>query len=610
MARVEFITPEPRSGGVFGKAGFNLGPQSDYNLGCIYRNLIYASRDQWVKNDWTSFDGSYSDDGWPLDVGTATSFIQTVIMTQQRISEMPTGLLRLSWVGGNGVRPNMAWSSSTIASSDTSTNPQYSTYDVTAWGGTVTYNILKADIDASPGGAAAYALDPIRDVELCPDADAGTTRYGGANLLEPAFLAAAAEWDYVRFLNISVANQKAGMTSHTPSVGVGQTKSNNYATMCHGPYNGGGARHRSGGATLGICIEIANQCGIKGWFHIPGEYTDQAVTDWAQELVDNYDHSMGPPIIENSNEIWNGGFSINAYTHSAGLAEEVATESSPGAGDGRHGGDSYPAWRQSGFRSHQMMNLVEAVFDAAGKDFSPVLCLQTGYTGRNKNTYECNSSEPFDSGSADMVGDFFPTFGTTNYWGAFLTSNAGWLTGGEASLNTVKGGPGNVTPGQDQSPDFTEAYASCLYSINTYETNGALSDTWQTNANQIFAHWPEKSMVAYEANHHATDYGGNDNTPEIYEWVSQYETEEFAFLLRRADQVWTSIFTTAGGKVPSLCFFVLVDQPAVANRGTVNGHWQMADSFAACVAPPDGTYKILDAHKFAVGQHSGYELNF
>jgi len=596
MARLEFLVTNPRKSNC-AIEGVQFEPVSDYEGGCPFNNIYYKARPGWVDNTWAKFDGTYSDDGWPEGVGSASSHIQTVLHTSPADGDFPYTDYRCSWVGGNGVKPSIIFNGGSAGTVTDATNPQHTDYNITAMAGTITFKISKADIDASPGGAAAYALDPIRDVEICETSLAGTTRVGGANFIRQSRIDAVAPWGHIRVMNEAATNQKSGNTTYNAA---GKTKPYTFATFSHGPYNGGAGEFRTGGMPLRALCELVSACGVQGWYCVPGEFTDAAVTDWATDLVTFHNFDTGPPIIELSNEMWNFGFAINAIMHQTGLAEEVATESSPGAGDGRHGGDSYPAWRQSGFRAKQVMDIIETVFDAAGKDFCPVLCMQTGYTGRNKNTYECNSSEPFDSGSTDMTGDFFPTFGFSGYFGSWFTGSVNWISGG--ALNTTKGGPGNVTNGEDQSPDFTEGYDSIEYEITQFHTNGAIGDTWQKNADQVFVHWPDKSIVAYEANHHCAGYGGNSGTPELLEFVNQYQSDRFAELLRLAHETWCGIFTTAGGKVPGWSWFTLT------GPSNPDGYWSLCTTLEDAAADSDGSFKLLDAARLVSGQHSSFQL--
>lgn len=597
MARLPIDALDYRKGPAFVAAGMNTVPVHDYQTGSPFHNLFYRARPTWVNSSFADSDCDYNDDGFPINVGTDPTRVQTVWMTSGAKDDFPVGNYRLSWVGGNGVKPSMSFGGSAAATITDDTNPQHTDYNITSFDGTCTLRIAKADIDASPGGAAAYEADPIRQIELCEVALAGTTVWNGsafgANLLRQDWIDLYSRYAFIRVMNIAATNQKDSVTTHTG----GLSKGSGAATFAHGDYEGGASQPNTGGAPLGVQIEMVNALGIQGWFCIPWEYTDDAVRDWAEQLVAELDPDTGPPIIEDGNEVWNPSFDANAKCQAAGLAEEAATESSPGAGDGRYSGDAFPFWSHYGFRAHQKMNIVQEVFDAAERDFCPVLCLQTGYTGRSSDSTTVNVSEPFNPLSTDRAGDHFPTFGITWYFGHWFATAPNWTDGG--ALNTTKGGPGNVTNGINQYPDFSEGMESLKYEIESFHTSDQ-NDTWRRNFEQVFAIWPDKHFVAYEANHHVVEDGTNDGTVELQAFVADYETDEFAGLIRLAARTFEDLGVNSLGKKPSTALFVATSTPLLADRGSHDGYWGAWDGFSNALESHDGTFKMGDSfHRIA-----------
>ena len=162
MAQVDFARPDFRFRDQRVADGMNTTAVLYYTKGSPFNNLMYQSEDQ-VRPDGanTDFDGTRDANGYPLDYGTATTWIGWYVWANIE-GDVTAGDWVLNWDGGgNGaVKPSL---SSLTPTTDTAQRRVYNITDAD-FAKTIPLRINVADIDAF--GTAAYAADPIRNLSL------------------------------------------------------------------------------------------------------------------------------------------------------------------------------------------------------------------------------------------------------------------------------------------------------------------------------------------------------------------------------------------------------------------------------------------------------------
>jgi hypothetical protein len=315
MALIPFGKSDLRKGGLAAD-GINTTSTNYWTRGNPYWNLMYQSEDNIRTDGATSpFAGTLNSDGYPLDYGTATNWIEWYCWSEIQ-DEFPWGIdWVLTWEGGgNGtVKPKINGMTPTVDEA------QRRVYAVTESDFTIArpLRIDVADIDA--WGTANYAADPIVNVRFEPLSMEGTCGYGEANFIRQDYIDAYSEFDYLRMMNFQATNQQATNSSWA------DRKPTTYRTFAHGAYNGGAGRHAPAGAPLTVCLEIAKQVGIRPWVCIPHEYDDASITAFFEYIRDNWDWSYGHPMIEWTNEFWNTGFQQGQWCQAQGLLHDAST---------------------------------------------------------------------------------------------------------------------------------------------------------------------------------------------------------------------------------------------------------------------------------------------
>lgn len=580
---VAFSQPDPRAG-VGSKAGTNTTAVLYYRKGSPFNNLCYQAEDI-VRADGVNadFDGQRNSDGYPTTYGTATTHIEWYIMSNLE-GEYPAGNYVLTWSGGGAgtVKPSLTGKTPTV---DEANRRVYSMSEAD-FAGARSIRILVADIDS--WGTGNYAGDPITDVQFSHEDYEGTCGYGEADFLRQDYIDAYSKFTGgLRVMNMMATNQQDGNTAWA------NRRPTTYRTFSHGAYDDGTGRHTPAGAPLPVVIEIVNTLGVPGWFNIPHAYDDSSITAWAQYLVDNYDHSLGPPAVEWSNECWNSTFIQEDWCQTEGLAEDAATESSPGAGDGRYGGDSFPLFAHAGFRSSQAMQLVKAVFDTAGKDFCAVLGVQTGNTGAALKTLQANTSEPFSAVSAETPADHHDSVCVSGYVGGKILREPFWSSSGAKD-------DGDPVPGTTENtinwdPDITKMWDHFDYMLDTFHPGSSTTDAWAKSEAQITAEGFSE-ILCYEGNHHVVrEFGGGagaDGLAWAQTLVDQYETETFQSYHRKLMRVWHDIFGDG-------CYMHFV---LVADNTDDDGYWSYYPDLPTAVAEQaDGTYKLAESMRLVCG---------
>jgi hypothetical protein len=282
------------------------------------------------------------------------------------------------------------------------------------------------------------------------------------------------------------------------------------------------------GAAWEYVIELANETGKDVWISLPNRSTDDYVTKVAQMFkygsdgVNPYTSPQASPVwpplnsnlnlyVENSNELWNGGFNFpqTQDNHNAAIAE-VNAGGSPLNFDGSTN-DWYWAWRRVAKRVIEISNIFRSVFGDADMmtRVRPVLMSQLGYTNGpllqemhmmqdyyNNPAYVTTPRPPgyyiyaaggsgyygpSDSSSVDQI---FATMAST--FPASLQADANWTLCFGVKRIAYEGGPGLQ---QTQNPTINANLAAAWADPRMTQVVVNQHNVWSQNAGDLLIYF-------------------------------------------------------------------------------------------------------------------------
>jgi Ca2+-binding RTX toxin-like protein len=330
--------------------------------------------------------------------------------------------------------------------------------------------------------------------------------YEAGAIFEPGFIDMVDDHRVIRFMDLQATNWSS-------QVNFEDINSVDYFSWASG---GGG----KSGTPISVMVDLANQIGADPWFNIPHQATDDYIRQFAEYVRDNLDPGL-TAYFEYSNEAWNFIFSQASWTNETGL--EFFTD----VPEFRN--DDYPFSEYYGYRSAEMMSIVQDVFgDGFEARTHGVLATQTRNTGVLYPALA--GAEYFATNSGHTIDELFDSVAVTGYFDAGI--------GREATLPLIQQwideSKARYEAGLEDTPYqyFNEQAAINLrdQSLQQQAVNDGLITSMDGTSIQDLAtiHFPENfalaeqyglDLIQYEAGSHVTAQGALSGDEEVFDFI-------------------------------------------------------------------------------------------
>lgn len=307
------------------------------------------------------FDNGYVDSNYeltdPLPTG-ATAYQRLIFssgVSSTRLTSLSSVNMKVTWTGGaaissisfggdanNNIVVNLGSRFATFTFKASGIAPQGGNYTVNSW---IVFNFT---------GTAG----PPTNIKIFEAAN--ETLIGNGVLFDATWISSVQSWDVLRLMDFMNTNNSGAV---------------NYSDIATDSFVSWAQFEKTNGRLIGppasTVAAAAIQSGRPVWICIPHQFTDAAITSYAQAL--NTALPAGSPMlyVEFSNETWNSTFTQTAYCQAQGaLISAWSGDSSFTQGN-----------KWSGLRSAQISSIFRNVFGTnSGTRWTGVLAMQLGST--------------------------------------------------------------------------------------------------------------------------------------------------------------------------------------------------------------------------------------
>lgn len=257
------------------------------------------------------------------------------------------------------------------------------------------------------------ASNPLSNVHVVRTDQVGL--YNAGEIFNPDFIHKVSEWGLVRFMDWGNTNASQDLNWSTRAT-VGD---NFWSYQTH-----------ADGVPLEAMVKLANEAHVDMWYNVPTKADNTYVQNALTYIRDHLDPSL-KVTVEWSNEVWNTGFSANAYAKNQGAALWGSSINS-----------NHLASVFYGYRSAQIADIAHKVFTGshAGQ-------LQDVLAGQSANAI---AMADWQTGIAKagfgVASTLFKDYAIAPYFGGQLGPAAstadlqiilGWAKGGQAGLDAA-----------------------------------------------------------------------------------------------------------------------------------------------------------------------------
>src|SRR5581483_3006363 len=317
------------------KVGTNVSTVQYWDGSRPFMNLIYGGQSLMQNtNPWggaeTIPDSDYDSNGW--------------------VKTLPTGYrvmrpLSIPVAGGNFLCRIVGNGQITVASG--------APLNVVASSGQTTFTIAPASYPNPAWVTLTWTVDPsnyIRNVD-CREVGASTTE-----LVAPEFASAAQGFKVMRFMKW-VPSVESNSGTQAAWAGGTQASPNYLVTWATRNKPGDGDFIHNDGVPVEVMVQTANELGLDPWFAMPWNADDDYVTKFATYVRDHL--ASGHQVyVEESNEVWNGGYNVWYQAAAEGAAEGL---------DGSWSGKVQLAEERYAEKASHVMDIWKSVFAATGQ---------------------------------------------------------------------------------------------------------------------------------------------------------------------------------------------------------------------------------------------------
>jgi Ca2+-binding RTX toxin-like protein len=238
--------------------------------------------------------------------------------------------------------------------------------------------------------------------------------FNAGEIFNPDFVAKVSQWGMVRFMDWGNTN-----TSGAVDWSTRDTLDNSFWSK----------QAHADGVPIEAMVQLANEAHVDMWYNVPTKADDTYVRNALTYIRDHLDPSLKVHV-EWSNEVWNTGFSANAYAKSQATALWGSSVSS-----------SHAAGVYYGYRSAQIAEIANEVF--TGSHSAQLRDVLAGQQGSATTDWIAGAAK---AGYTGPISGLFDEYAVAPYFGqemgtavasADLQTIVGWAKGGAAGLDAA-----------------------------------------------------------------------------------------------------------------------------------------------------------------------------
>jgi Ca2+-binding RTX toxin-like protein len=324
--------------------------------------------------------------------------------------------------------------------------------------------------------------DPMHDIHVVRTDQIDL--FDAGEIFNPAFLAKAAQWDTLRFMDWMGTNKSLDVTwsdrSHVDDASW--------------------AGHKLDGVPLEIMVRLANETGTDMWWNAPSKADDTYVRNALEYIRDNLDDGLKVHV-EYSNEVWNTAFGVNKFAVQQANGRWGTDANKDGVIDPANTAEGITRAAQVyyGYRSAQIAKIAHDVFGGeADARLETVLATQA-----TNATLLTNMADGVAKAGVGSVSALFDEYAITTYFGDQLSYAGGNAATKALVLNWAKSGEAGMAAAF-QELEFGGSLnmdLSLKVMAGKFASQAAVASSYGLQ------------LVAYEGGAHITPtrYSGDDN---------------------------------------------------------------------------------------------------